>query len=52
MQFDKLFPAPATGTADAFLQLLGVVLLGIGILMALAVSFLERRSASRAEAGS
>ncbi|MGC1686272.1 MAG: VWA domain-containing protein, partial [Candidatus Acidiferrales bacterium] len=31
MQMDKVFGAPATGTADAFLEALGLVLLVIGI---------------------
>ena len=31
-QMDKVFGAPATGTADGFLEALGVVLLGAGIL--------------------
>ncbi len=30
MQLDKVFGAPATGTADAFLEALGVVLLLVG----------------------
>src|ERR1041384_5414298 len=35
MQLDKVFGAPATGTADAFLKMLGIVLLVVGILMSL-----------------
>ena len=33
MQMDKVFGAPATGTADAFLEALGVALLCVGILL-------------------
>jgi hypothetical protein len=33
MQMDKVFGAPATGTADAFLEVLGVTLLAAGIML-------------------
>ncbi|OLC93552.1 MAG: marine proteobacterial sortase target protein [Acidobacteria bacterium 13_1_40CM_4_58_4] len=35
MQLDKVFGAPATGTADAFLEALGIVLLFTGILLSI-----------------
>ena len=43
MQMDKVFGAPATGTADAFLELLGVILLLIGLLMSIALGQLARK---------
>ena len=48
MQMDKVFGAPATGTADAFLERLGVILLLIGLVMSIAL----RRLACRTEAAS
>ena len=48
MQMDKVFGAPATGTADAFLEMLGVMLLLIGLLMSVAL----RRFSRKAEVGS
>jgi LPXTG-motif cell wall-anchored protein len=39
MQMEKVFGAPATGTADAFLEMLGVVLL----MMSLALWRITRR---------
>lgn len=50
MQLDRVFGAPATGTADAFLEMLGVTLLLIGILMAILLHILQRRMARKAEA--
>jgi Ca-activated chloride channel homolog len=50
MQLDKVFGAPATGTADAFLEMLGVLLLLMGIVMGLLMRILERRMARKAEA--
>lgn len=44
--------APATATADAFLQMLGVTLLLIEILMAILLHILQRRMARKAEAAS
>ncbi|MGB7472034.1 MAG: LPXTG cell wall anchor domain-containing protein, partial [Candidatus Acidiferrum sp.] len=41
MQMDKVFGAPATGTADAFLEALGVVLL----LISMALWWITRRKA-------
>ena len=49
MQLDKVFGAPATGTADAFLEMLGIVLLVVGILMSLLMSILHRRHTRRVE---
>jgi Ca-activated chloride channel family protein len=43
MQMDKVFGAPATGTADAFLKLLGVVLLLIGLIMSIALRQFARK---------
>jgi Ca-activated chloride channel family protein len=40
MQMDKVFGAPATGTADAFLEVLGLALLAMGI----SAFFLMRRT--------
>jgi len=48
MQIDKVFGAPATGTADAFLEILGVMLLLIGLIM----SSVLRQLARKAEAAS
>lgn len=52
MQLDRVFGAPATGTADAFLEMLGVTLLLIEILMAILLHILQRRMARKAEAAS
>jgi Ca-activated chloride channel family protein len=52
MQLDKVFGAPATGTLDAFLEMLGVTLLLMGILMAILLHILQRRMARKAEAAS
>ena len=52
MQLDKVFGAPATGTPDAFLEMLGVTLLLMGILMAILLHILQRRMARKAEAAS
>jgi Ca-activated chloride channel family protein len=52
MQLDKVFGAPATGTADAFFEMLGVVLLIIGIVMVIFMQILQRRFARKAEAAS
>lgn len=52
MQLDKVFGAPATGTADAFLEMLGIVLLVIGIFLAFLVRGLPRRPACKTEAAS
>ena len=52
MQLDKVFGAPATGTADAFLEMLGIVLLVVGILMSLLLSILQRRPTRRVEVAS
>ena len=49
MQLDKVFGAPATGTADAFLEMLGIVLLVVGILMSLLMSIRHRRHTRRVE---
>ena len=46
MQLERVFGAPATGTADAFLEMLGVVLL----LMSLALFFVLRRLRPKTEA--
>lgn len=48
MQLDKVFGAPATGTADAFLEMLGVILLLIGLIMSVAL----RQFVRKAEAAS
>jgi Ca-activated chloride channel family protein len=42
MQLDKVFGAPATGTADAFLEALGVALLLVSILMLVALRRITR----------
>jgi Ca-activated chloride channel homolog len=52
MQLDKVFGAPATGTADAFLELLGVVLLFMGIVMVMLMRTVQRRFARKAETAS
>jgi Ca-activated chloride channel family protein len=52
MQLDKVFGAPATGTADAFLEMLGIVLLVIGILLWVLISIVQARMASKLEAES
>jgi Ca-activated chloride channel homolog len=52
MQLDKVFGAPATGTADAFLAMLGVALLLLGIVMALLLHILQRWLARSGEAAS
>ena len=44
MQMDKVFGAPATGTADAFLEMLGVILLLIGLLMSVALGRFSRKA--------
>ena len=44
MQMDKVFGAPATGTADAFLELLGVILLLLGLVMNIALRQLARKA--------
>jgi Ca-activated chloride channel homolog len=46
MQMDKVFGAPATGTADAFFEALGLVLLIIGVMMGIAVWLINRRVAA------
>ena len=48
MQLEKVFGAPATGTADAFLEMLGVILLLTGLVMSIAL----RQFARNAEAAS
>ena len=52
MQLDKVFGAPATGTPDAFLEMLGVTLLLMGTLVAILLHILQRRMARKAEAAS
>jgi Ca-activated chloride channel homolog len=52
MQLDKVFGAPATGTADAFLEMLGVVLLLMGIVWVVLMRLVQRRLTRRAEAAS
>lgn len=52
MQLDRVFGAPATAPADAFLEMLGVTLLLIEILMAILLHILQRRMARKAEAAS
>jgi Ca-activated chloride channel family protein len=44
MQVDKVFGAPATGTADAFLELLGVILVLIGLIMSFALKQFARKA--------
>jgi Ca-activated chloride channel family protein len=44
MQLDKVFGAPATGTADGFLEALGMMLLFMSILMSVALWLLARRA--------
>jgi len=44
MQMEKVFGAPATGTADAFLEFLGVILLLIGLAMSVALQQLTRKA--------
>jgi Ca-activated chloride channel family protein len=44
MQLDKVFGAPATGTADGFLEALGMMLLFMSILMSVALWRLARRA--------
>lgn len=44
MQLDKVFGAPATGTADTFLEVLGLALLIISIMMIIVLRRLERRA--------
>ena len=48
MQLEKVFNAPATGTADAFLEMLGVILLLTGLVISIAL----RQFARNAEAAS
>ena len=48
MQLEKVFGAPATGTADAFLEMLGVILLLTGLVISIAL----RQFARNAEAAS
>jgi len=52
MQLDKVFGAPATGTGDAFLEMLGIALLLIGILVSILLRILPRRVTGRAEVAS
>jgi len=52
MQLDKVFGAPATGTADEFLEILGLVLLVIGIVLWVLISFVQGRMARKSEAAS
>jgi Ca-activated chloride channel family protein len=52
MQLDKVFGAPATGTADEFLEILGLVLLAIGIVLWVLISFVQGRMARKSEAAS
>jgi hypothetical protein len=44
MQMDKVFGAPATGTADAFLEALGVALLVVSLLLSFFLWRLTRRA--------
>ena len=44
MELEKVFGAPATGTGDAFLELLGVILLLIGLVMSIALRQLARKA--------
>jgi Ca-activated chloride channel family protein len=44
MQLDKVFGAPATGTADAFLEALGVALLFVSVVMLMALRRVARRA--------
>lgn len=44
MQMDKVFGAPATGTADAFLEMLGLILLLIGLVMSIALKQFARKA--------
>lgn len=44
MQLDKVFGAPATGTADAFLAMLGLILLLIGLVMRIALKQFARKA--------
>lgn len=44
MQMDKVFGAPATGTADAFLEMLGLVLLFAGLILSMALGQLARKA--------
>ena len=44
MELEKVFGAPATGTADAFLDLLGVILLLIGLIMNITLRQLARKA--------
>jgi hypothetical protein len=44
MQMDKVFGAPATGTADAFLEALGVALLLVTLLLSFFLWRLTRRA--------
>jgi len=41
MQMDKVFGAPATGTADAFLEALGLALIGISLAVIWGLRFLR-----------
>jgi Ca-activated chloride channel family protein len=45
MQLDKVFGAPATGTADAFLEALGIVLLFLSIVMSIVLRVARRAGA-------
>jgi len=52
MQLDKVFGAPATGTADAFLEMLGIVLLVVGILTWILINLAQARMARKLKAAS
>jgi predicted transporter len=52
MQLDKVFGAPATGTADEFLKMLGLVLLVVGILSWALISVVQVRMRRKSEAAS
>lgn len=44
MELEKVFGAPATGTADAFLEMLGVILLLLGLVMSIAMRQVARKA--------
>jgi len=44
MELEKVFGAPATGTADAFLEMLGLILLLFGLVLGIALEQLSRKA--------
>ena len=44
MQMDKVFGAPATGTGDAFLEALGVMLVLLSLLLSFLLWSMKRRA--------